>query len=78
MIAFLTSNLSGYLLGFGAIVIAFIATYMKGRLSGAKRERDAQVAAEAKARSIGQQIDDAVAGRSPDENRKELGEWSAR
>ena len=42
----LVSGASGYLLGAGAILIAFVATYLKGRLSGAARERDRQAAKE--------------------------------
>ena len=42
----LLSSASGYLLGAGAILIAFVATYLKGRLSGAARERDKQAAKE--------------------------------
>jgi hypothetical protein len=40
------TGLNGYLLGAGAILIAFVATYLKGRLSGAARERDRQAAKE--------------------------------
>lgn len=43
----LLSDVGGYLLGAGAIIIAFVATYLKGRLSGAARERDRQAAKEA-------------------------------
>jgi hypothetical protein len=42
----LLSGFTGYLLGAGAILIAFVATYLKGRLSGAARERDRQAAKE--------------------------------
>lgn len=40
------------------------------------RERNKQAKAELDARSEGQKIDDAVAGRSGDENRERLGKWS--
>lgn len=65
-----------YIIGAGTIVIAFFAAIMKGRMDGAKLERAKQAAEEARARSIADEIDDAVAGRSPDENRKELSKWS--
>jgi len=39
------------------------------------RERAKQAASEVKARTVADEIDDAVAGRSPDANRTELGKW---
>jgi hypothetical protein len=48
------------------------------RRSGAKAERAKQAAAEQKARTIADEIDDAVAGRTADENRKRLAKWSRR
>lgn len=65
-----------YALG-AAVVVAFIA-FMKGRLSGAERERNKQAASEAKARDIADEIDDAIAGRDPGKNRKDLKSWSRR
>lgn len=46
------------------------------RLAGAKAERNKQATADAAAASEGQKIDDAVAGRTPDDNRGRLGKWS--
>lgn len=49
MTALLTALLAdagGYLLGAGAVLITFIATYFRGRVSGAQRERDRQAAKE--------------------------------
>lgn len=40
---------STYLVGAGVIVAAFVATYVKGRLSGASLERSKQAAKEADA-----------------------------
>lgn len=45
-LAALMADAGGYLLGAGAILIAFVATYLKGRLSGAAREREQQAAKE--------------------------------
>lgn len=62
-----------------AIAVAVLAALGYGyhqRRAGAKTEREKQDAREAKARTIADEIDDAVAGRSPDENRKELARWS--
>lgn len=59
MTAFLTllaGKASTYLIGAGAILIAFVATYAKGRLSGAKREREKQAAKERD--SYEQELDD--------------------
>lgn len=65
-----------YALG-AAVVVAFVA-FLKGRLDGAKLERAEQVKREAKARDISDEIDDAVAGRSPDDNRGRLKKWFGR
>lgn len=46
LFAALMADAGGYLLGAGAILIAFLVTYLKGRLSGAARERDRQAAKE--------------------------------
>jgi hypothetical protein len=46
------------------------------RRSGARNERARQAASEAKARTIADEIDDAVAGRTADENRERLRKWS--
>jgi len=75
IIAMLASKAGTYLVGAGVVIAAFVATYVKGRISGATLERDRQAASEAKAKSIADEIDDAVAGRSPDANRTELGKW---
>lgn len=74
LLAWLLSNPT--ILAIGAGVIAVAGAWFKGRLSGAKAERNKQAAEEAEARTEGQRIDDAVAGRSPDDNRERLGKWS--
>jgi len=61
-----------------AIAVAIFAALGWGfhqRKAGTASEREKQAAREAKARTIADEIDDAVAGRSPDDNRKELSEW---
>jgi len=63
-----------YALG-AAVVVAFIA-FMKGRLSGAERERNKQAASEAKARDIADQVDNDVGALTPDQRRKGLKSWS--
>ncbi len=76
MTAFLTALLSdagGYLLGAGAILIALVASYLNGRVSGAERERDKQAAKErdSYARELEELADASIArnsvdGRMPD------------
>lgn len=58
------AGLNGYLLGAGAILIAFVATYLKGRFSGTARERDRHAAKErdSYAKHL-QEISDAAAAR---------------
>lgn len=60
---------------FGSIVGGIIWGFSQ-RLAGAKAERNKLAAADAKATTEGQKIDDAVAGRSPADNRERLGKWS--
>lgn len=63
-----------YLIGAGGILFAM----WKARQSGTVAERNKQAVAERKARSIADEIDDAVAGRSPAANRAELKKWAKR
>ena len=61
-----------------AAAAAALFGLFKWRSSIIKAERAKQAASEAKARDVADEIDDAVAGRSPDENRGRLKGWSAR
>lgn len=74
LIAWLLSNPT--ILAIGGAAIAVIGAFIKGRLSGASAERNKQAADNAAAATEGQKIDDAVAGRAPADNRKELAQWS--
>ena len=47
----LAAKASTYLVGAGVIIAAFVATYVKGSLSGASLERTKQKAKEAEARA---------------------------
>lgn len=60
------------LAGLGGILFAFI----KGDRRGAARERQKHAQDRLKAREVADDIEDAIAGRSPDENRKKLKRWS--
>ena len=63
------------LIAIGAVILAALGWGFHQRKAGIASEREKQAAREAKARTIADEIDDAVAGRSPDDNRKELGKW---
>lgn len=65
----------GILYALGAAVFVALVAFFKGRLDGAKLERANQTEREAKARDISDEIDDAVAGRTPDDNRGRLRKW---
>lgn len=55
-----------------ASLAGLVTAYFKGKAS----QKAKQAAADAAARTEGQKIDDAVAGRAPDDNRERLGKWS--
>jgi hypothetical protein len=74
LIAFLLTHTSLFIAALGAIGTVIGLGY--GNLRGAKRERNNQAVKDAAAGSEAQAIDDAVAGRAPDDNRGRLGEWS--
>ena len=74
MIAWLLSNPTILALGFG--VIAAAGAWFKGRLSGAKAERLNQIAAEAKARDIADQVQNDVGALPADAAREELSRWA--
>lgn len=60
---------------FGGLV-AVVVAWMRGRVTGARAERDRRAAERLKSISEAQKIDEAIAGRDPDKNREELGKWS--
>lgn len=55
ILTMLATKAGTYIVGAAVVIAAFVATYVKGRLSGAKLERANQAAKEAKARA--QEID---------------------
>ncbi|MER9306592.1 hypothetical protein [Mesorhizobium sp. M0496] len=61
-----------YLLATGAALAGLWTAYARGKASQKAR----QDSADAAARTEAQKIDDAVAGRTPDDNRGRLGRWS--
>ncbi|MHA6686338.1 hypothetical protein [Mesorhizobium sp. A556] len=76
LLTLLASKAGTYIIGGVAILAAFVATYVKGRLSGAKLERDHQAASEAKARDIADQVDNDIGALPGSKAREELGKWS--
>lgn len=74
LLAWLLSNPT--VLAIGAGVIAVAGAWMKGRLSGAKAERNKQAAEEAKARDIADQVDNDIGALPADKAREELKKWS--
>lgn len=60
---------------FAVLMAAIIAVVAWSRRDARKDERARQAASEVRARDISDEIDDAVAGRSPDENRGRLKKW---
>jgi len=74
----LAAKAAPYIIGAGAVLATLIATYVRGRLSGAKLEREKQAAEEARARDIRDQVDSDIGAMPADAARKELGKWSKR
>jgi hypothetical protein len=74
LLVWLVSNPT--ILAIGAGLLGALGWGFHQRLAGAKAERNKQAVADAAARTQGQEIDDAVAGRAPDDNRERLSRWS--
>ena len=66
---------NGILVGLGAVLLAIVGAFMKGRISGAAKERQKQAAAETKARDIADEVDNDLGTLTADQKRKELGTW---
>ncbi len=56
--------------------VAGLVGILVARNSGKNAEKRAQLERDAKARTVADKIDDAVAGRSEDENRRRLQRWT--
>ena len=70
------TGIAAVLYGLGAAVIAALAAYLKGRLSGAAAERTKQAERETRARDIADQVDQDVGALSAEQRRAELRKWS--
>lgn len=64
------------LLSAGGVLVALFVAYIKGRTSGAAREKAKRQAEEAKARDIRDQVQNDTGMLSDAEARRRLGEWS--
>jgi hypothetical protein len=71
-------GLDGYLIGAAVAIIAFVATYLRGRMSGAKIERQKQAASEQRAKDIHAEIQNDVGAMSPEQVRAELAKRAAK
>lgn len=67
---------SPVILAVGGGIVAALVSYMRGRISGGKRERDKQAAEESRARAVADEIDNDVGALPPDLAKKELQKWS--
>lgn len=72
LLSLLASKAGTYLIGVGGVLIAILATYMRGRLAGAKLERQKQAAEETRARDIHAEVQSDVGAMSPEHVRAEL------
>lgn len=76
LLSMLAAKAAPFVIAGGALLLSWLGFYVRGRLSGAKLERQKQDAAEAKARDIRDQVDNDVGALPADLARKELGKWS--
>lgn len=66
---------NGILVGLGAVLLAIVGAFMKGRISGAAKERQKQAAAETKARDISDEVENDIGTLTAEQRRKELSTW---
>ena len=76
ILALFTGKLIPFLVVVSGILAAFFGYGLKKHRDGVKAQKAKQAAASAQARDKRDEIDDAVAGRTDDEKRKELNRWS--
>lgn len=66
----------GWIAAAGAGLLALLAAIWRAFAAGKASERARQDRARLESITDAQRIDDAIAGRDPDANRKELGRWN--
>lgn len=69
-------DLNTILLGAGAIIVMIIGAFLKGRTSGAQRERDRQAAERVEAITEATEVENDIGALPPDARREELKKWS--
>jgi hypothetical protein len=72
LLAFFATAAGKWIVGALGVVVAIIAAWLKGRLSGAKAERAKQAASEVKARDVADEVQSDVGAMSADHIRAEL------
>lgn len=72
----LFTGFKGWLAGLGAALIAALGVYLKGRIDGGQIERSRRADEIARAHTISDEIEDAIAGRDANANRERLRKWS--
>jgi len=70
------STLTNSLLAFGGGLFLILAAYLRGRLAGAKSERQKQATEELAARDIADAVDHDVGALPPASAREELRRWA--
>lgn len=76
ILSLLAAKAAPFVIAGGALLLSWLGFYVRGRLSGAKLERQKQATSEAKARDIKDQVDNDVGALPADLARRELGKWS--
>ena len=76
MIELLTGQFGAWLMSAVGVLIVLGTTWLHGKSSGKKGERDRQQRERAKVDKKIDQVEDAVADRTTEENRERLKEWS--
>lgn len=75
LLGFLATAAGKWIVGALAVVIAMLGTYLKGRLSGAKAERDKQAADQLQAVKDRKEKDDEINSLGPASLDSRLSEW---
>ncbi|RUW38972.1 ABC transporter permease [Mesorhizobium sp. M2A.F.Ca.ET.017.03.2.1] len=80
MLELVTALLEGFfhspiVIGIGVAIVTAAGAWVHGRISGARKQKEAQAAEEAKARDIADQVDNDVGALPADQVRQELKTW---
>jgi hypothetical protein len=78
ILALLATAAGKWIVGALGVVVAILAAWLKGRLSGAKAERAKQAGQEAAARDIRDQVQNDIGAMAADKVREELAKRAAK